>query len=81
MPDLTKGSDEDEIKLSLQLNVIREIYEKYKSMPILESTSLESLQNGYNEFVRYSYRYFDIDNVKPADLWPKLCRLGKERED
>ena len=19
--------------------------------------------------------------MKPADLWPKLCRLGKERED
>ena len=50
-------------------------------MPIFESTSLESLQNGYTEFVRYAYRYFDIDNVKPADLWPKLCRLGKERED
>ena len=33
-PDLTNGSDEDEIKLSLQLNAIREIYEKYKSVPI-----------------------------------------------
>ena len=80
-PDLTNDSNEDEIKLSLQLNAIREIYEKYKSMPIFESTSLESLQNGYTEFVRYAYRYFDIDNVKPADLWPKLCRLGKEKED
>ena len=80
-PDLTSDSDEDEIKLSLQLNVIREIYEKYKSIPIFESISLESLQNGYTEFVRYAYRYFDIDNVKPADLWHKLCRSGKERED
>ena len=80
-PDLTKDSDEDEIKLSLQLNAIHEIYENYKSMPIFESVSLEPLQNGYTEFVGFAYRYFDIDNVKPADLWPKLCRLGKERED
>ena len=80
-PDLTKDSDEDEIKLSLQLNKICEIYEKYKSMPIFELTSLESLQNGYTEFVCYAHHYFDIDNVKPEDLWPKLCRLGKERED
>ena len=79
-PDLTNDSDEDEVKLSLQLNAIHEIYEKYKSMPIFESTSLESLQNGYTEFVCYAYCYFDIDNVKPADLWPKLW-LGKERED
>ena len=50
-------------------------------MLIFESTSLESLQNGYTEFVRYVYRYFDINNVKPADFWPKLWRLGKERED
>ena len=50
-------------------------------MPVFESTSLESLQNGYTEFVRYSYHYFGIDNMKPADLWPKLCKLGKERED
>ena len=50
-------------------------------MPIFESTSLESLQNDYTKFVRYAYHYFDIDNVKPADLWSKLCGLGKERED
>ena len=50
-------------------------------MPTFESTSVESLQNGYTEFVSYAYHYFDINNVKPADLWPKLCRLGKERED
>ena len=50
-------------------------------MPIFESTSFESLQNGYTEFVRYAYRYFHINIVKPADLWPKLCRLDKERED
>ena len=50
-------------------------------MPMFASTSLESLQNGYTEFVRYAYRYFDIDNVKTADLWHKLCRLGKEREE
>ena len=80
-PALTNDSDEDEIKLSLQLNTICEINEKYKSMPIFESTSLESLQNGYTKFVHFAYHYFDIDNVKPADLWPKLCRLGKERED
>ena len=76
-----KHSDEDQIKLSMQLNPILEIYEKYKSMPTFESTFLESFQNGYNEFVRYAYRYFDIDHVKPADLWTKLCRLVKERED
>ena len=50
-------------------------------MPIFESTSLEPLQNGYTKFVHYAYRYFDIDNVKPAVLWPELCRLGKERKD
>ena len=60
---------------------MQSVKEKYKSMPIFESTSLESLQNGYTEFVHYAYRYFDIDNVKPVDFWPKLCRLGKERED
>ena len=67
-PKLTNDSNEDEIKLSLQLNGICEIYEKYKSMPIFESTSLEFLQNGYTEFVCYSYCYFDIGNVKPVDL-------------
>ena len=50
-------------------------------MPIFKSTSLESLQNGYTKFESYAYHYFDINNVKPADLWPKLCRLGKEREN
>ena len=50
--DLTNDSDKDEIKLSLQLNAIREIYEKYKSMAIFESTFLESLENGYTEFIR-----------------------------
>ena len=80
-PDLTKDSNEDEIKLSLQLNAIREIYEKYKSVSLFKSTSLQSLQKGYIEFVCYAYHYFDINNVKPADLWPKLRRLGKERED
>ena len=49
-PDLANDSNEDETKLSLQLNTIRETYEKYKSMPIFESTSLESLQNGYTKF-------------------------------
>ena len=29
----------------------------------------------------YAYCYFDVDNVKLADFWPKLYRLGKERED
>ena len=35
-------------------------------MPILESTSFQSLQNDYTEFVHYTYCYFDIDNVKPT---------------
>ena len=35
-PDLAKDSDEDETKLSLQLNAIREIFEKCKSMPIFK---------------------------------------------
>ena len=34
--DLTKDTNEDEIKLSQQLNTIREIYEEYKLMPIFE---------------------------------------------
>ena len=34
--DLTKDRNEDEIKLSQQLNTIREIYEEYKLMPIFE---------------------------------------------
>ena len=38
--DLANDSDEDEIKLSIQLNAIREIYEKCKSMPTFESTTL-----------------------------------------
>ena len=80
-PDLRNKINEDETKLKLQLNTICEIYETYKSIPIFTSTSLESLQNGYTEFVRYRYHYFDIDIVKPADLWPELCGLRKERED
>ena len=80
-PDLANSSNENEIKLSLQLNTTHEIYEKYKSMPIFESASLESMQSGFTEFVHYAYLYFDINNVKPVDLWPKLCKLGKERED
>ena len=47
----------------------------------MATTSLEFLQNGHIKFVRNGYRYFDINNVKPANLLPKLCRLGKERED
>ena len=50
-------------------------------MPRFKSASLESLKSYYTEFVHYAYCYFDIDNVKSADLWPKLCRLGQERED
>ena len=50
-------------------------------MPIFKSTSLESLKNGYTECVCYTYHYFDINNVKLANLLCKLCRLGKERED
>ena len=72
-PDLRNKINEDKTKLKLQLNAIREIYEKYKSITIFTSTSLESLQNGYTEFVCYGYHYFDIDNVNPADLWPELC--------
>ena len=49
-PDLANDSNEDETKLSMQLNTICGTYEKYKSMPIFESTSLESLQNGYTKF-------------------------------
>ena len=80
-PDLINNSNEDEIKLSLQLKAICEIYKKYKSMPIFESTSLESLPDCYTKFLRYPYLYFDTDNVKPTDLLPKLCILRKERED
>ena len=66
--ELTKwGYDKLLKKLKGNHEAIREIYEKYKSMPIFESTSLESLQNGKAQFVRYAYRYFYIDNVKPAD--------------
>ena len=80
-PDLANSSNEDEIKLSLQLNTTHEINEKYKSMPIIESASLESMQSGFTKFVHYPYLYFDINNMKPVDLWSKLCTLGKERED
>ena len=59
-PGLTNDSNKDEIKLSLQLNAISEIYEKYKSMPIFESTSLGFLQNRYTEFVCYNYCYFTL---------------------
>ena len=65
----------------MQLNAICENYEKDKSKPIFESAFLDSMQNDYAKFVYYAYHYFDIDNVKPADCWPKLCRLGKARED
>ena len=80
-PDLTNDSYEDESKLSLRLSAICENYKKYKSKPILESAFLRSMQNDYAKTVFYAYHYFGTDNIKPADLWPKLCRLDKERQD
>ena len=49
-------------------------------MPVFKSITRDSLQTGFVDVVRYTYRYFDVENIKPVSLWSKICTLGKDRE-
>ena len=49
-------------------------------MPVFKSITRISLQTGFVDVVRYAYRYFEIENIKPMSLWSKICTLGKDKE-
>ena len=49
-------------------------------MPIFESVTCESLQNGYADIICYAHQYFGVDKIKPMNLWSKICLGNKEKE-
>ena len=65
--------DKDEEVLSVQFTAINSIFERFKLMPIFESVTCKSLQNGYADIICYAHQYFGIDKIKPMNLWSKIC--------
>ena len=60
-PKLHEGSKDDE-NLSLQLNSVKNLFEKFNNMGVFHPVSIDLLID----------RYFDIEHTEPMKLWSKL---------
>ena len=68
-PKLHEGSKDDE-NLSLQLNSVKNLFEKFNNMGVFHPVSIDLLID----------RYFDIEHTEPMKLWSKLLLIGKNNE-
>ena len=59
-PKLQEGRKDNE-NLSLQLNSVKNPFEKFNNMEVFHPVSIGSLIDGYSDIVQYAYRYFDIE--------------------
>ena len=78
-PKLQEGSKDDE-NLSLQLNSVKNLFEKFNNMEVFQPVSIDSLIDGYSDIVQYANRYFDIEHIEPMKLWSKLLIIRKNNE-
>ena len=78
-PKLQEGRKDDE-NLSLQLNSVKNLFEKFNNMEVFHPVSVDLLIDGYSDIVQYAYRYFDIEYTEPMKLWSKLFIIGKNKE-
>ena len=78
-PKLQEGSKDDE-NLSLQLNSVKNLFEKFNKMEVFHTVSIDSLIDGYSDIVQYANRYLDIEHTEPMKLWSKLLIIGKNNE-
>ena len=78
-PKLQEGTKDDE-NLSLQLNSVKNLFEKLNKMEVFHPVSIDSLIDGYSDIVQYAYRYFNTEYTKLMKLWSKLLIIGKNNE-
>ena len=76
---LQEGRKDDE-NLSLQLNSVKNLFEKFNNMEVFQPVSIDSLIDGYSDIVHYAYCYFNIEYTEPMKLWSKLLIIGKNKE-
>ena len=73
---LQEGSKDDE-NLSLQLNSVKNLFEKFNNMEVFHSVGINSLIDGYSDIVQYAYSYSDTEHTGPMNLWRKLLIMVK----
>ena len=78
-PKLQEGTKDDE-NLSLQLNSVKNLFEKLNKMEVFHPVNIDSLIDGYSDIVQYANRYFNIEYTKLMKLWSKLLIIGKNNE-
>ena len=71
---LQEGSKEDE-NLQLQLNSVKNLFEKFDNMEVFYPVSVDSLIDGYSDIVQYAYRFFDIGHTEALKMQLKILNI------
>ena len=79
-PKLQEGSKDNE-NLSLQLNSVKNLFEKFNNMEVFHPVSIDSLIDGYSDIVQNAHCYLEIEHTKLMKLWSKLVIINKSNED
>ena len=78
-PKLQEGSKDDE-NLSLQLNSVKNLFEKFNNMEVFHPVSIDSLIDGYSDIVQYAetlnliMRGLRNERFKFRRIQPRLCQ-------
>ena len=77
LPEESLYDDED--RLRVQISAISKIYDHFKGTPALQHYTLDSIIDGFIDFVRYACRYFPLHQTDPLVLLSKVCNIGKNK--
>ena len=70
--------DATEVKLSVQMEAISNVFESFKDIDPLRQISKELLQEQYVVLVQWATAYFNVAVIDSMDLWPMLWKIKLE---
>jgi hypothetical protein len=71
--------DATEVKLSVQMEAISNVFESFKDIDPLRQISKELLQEQYVVLVQWATAYFNVAVIDSMDLWPMLWKIKLEK--
>ena len=60
------------------LNAFKNVFDHCSGIEVFTVFTVDDVTEGFLTITSYTYRYFDIPNIKPVEFWSKMLDLHKD---